>query len=337
MPTGATGRDIDFLQRFELGFADLHLVEEDGAGILRDAAKRCVADGAWLLINFLEHEVLEATLLRHDGIPGDVLRLPLHRLAVEIGNPHSLLSDHGKIAIGQKEKIAGVIEDGGHVGGYEVFVLAEADDGGRSVARRDDLVRFVDRYYHQRENAGEFLDGFAHSFLQGRPMTVSGLQVVLLDEVRDDFRVGFGGELVSFGDQLLLEREIVLDNAVVHDHDSAAAVAMGMGVLFGGAAVGGPAGVSDAVGAVERLEADHFFEVPQLAFGAADLQAFAVSGDRDSRRVVAAILQLSEALNDDGDDLLLAHISHDAAHWLGSLTNVSGGTGDGSAAPKGGV
>ena len=34
MPTGAAGGDIDFLQRFELGFADLHLVEEDGAGIL---------------------------------------------------------------------------------------------------------------------------------------------------------------------------------------------------------------------------------------------------------------------------------------------------------------
>src|SRR3981081_1705250 len=84
-------------------------------------------------------------------------------------------------------------------------------------------------------------------------MTVSSRQIVLLDQVRNDFRIGLGGELVSFGDQLLLEREIVLDDAVVHDHDSARAVAMRMGVLFGGTAMRGPAGVSDAVGAVEWL------------------------------------------------------------------------------------
>ena len=92
------------------------------------------------------------------------------------------------------------------------------------------------------------------------------------------------------------------------------AVAMRMGIFFGGAAVGGPAGVSDAVGAVERLEADDFFQIAQLAFGAPDLQAFAVAGDRDSGRVVAAILQLSQALDDDGDDLLLTYISDNAAH-----------------------
>src|ERR1700730_3722323 len=154
---------------------------------------------------------------------------------------------------------------------------------------------------------------------------------MLLDQVRDDFRVGFSGELVPFGDQLLLEREIALNNAIVHHHDSARAVAMRMGIFFSGAAMRGPAGVSDAVGAVEWLEADHFFQVAQLAFRPADLQAFTVSCHRDSRRVIAAILQLSKTLDDDGDHLLLTYISHDAAHWLiGSFYRW--GTGDGSGA-----
>src|SRR5260221_11649752 len=154
--------------------------------------------------------------------------------------------------------------------------------------------------------------------------------------MRDDFRVRFGGELVSFGDQLLLEREIVLDKAVVHDHNFAGAVAVRMGVFFGGAAMRGPARVSDAVSTVERLEADHFFQVAELAFGAADLQTFTISGHRDSGRVIAAILQLSYALNDDRDYLLLTYISHDAAHWLfGSLTLYRWGTGDGSDNPEG--
>ncbi len=67
---------------------------------------------------------------------------------------------------------------------------------------------------------------------------------------------------------------------------------MRMGVFFGGAAMRGPAGVSDAVGAVERLQADYFFQVAQLAFGAADLKAVAVAGNGDSGGVVAAILEL---------------------------------------------
>ena len=75
---------------------------------------------------------------------------------------------------------------------------------------------------------------------------------MLLDQVGDDFGVGLGGELVAFLDELLLQGEVVFDDAVVHDDDLAGAVAMGVRVLFGGAAVGGPAGVTDAVGAVER-------------------------------------------------------------------------------------
>ena len=99
------------------------------------------------------------------------------RLAVEIGDLHAFLGDHGKVAIGEKEKIAGVIEERGHVAGDEVFVFAEADDRGRSIARRDDLVRIVDRDHHQREHSGEFLDRLAHRFFQGRALALHRLPV----------------------------------------------------------------------------------------------------------------------------------------------------------------
>ena len=68
----------------------------------------------------------------------------------------------------------------------------------------------------------------------------------------DDLGVGFGDELVAFGDEGAFEGEIVFDDAVVDDDEGAGAVAVGVGVLFGGAAVGGPPGVADAEGAVHR-------------------------------------------------------------------------------------
>ena len=154
---------------------------------------------------------------------------------------------------------------------------------------------------------------------------------MLLDQVGDDFGVGFGGELVAFRDQFLLEREIVFDDAVVDDDDGSAAVAVGMGVFFGGAAVGGPASVSDAVGAVERLLADDFFEVAEFALGAADLKSVAVAADRDACRVVAAIFELAKTLDDDRDNLLFTYVSHNSAHWI-LLLVIGGGP---VAAPKG--
>ncbi len=70
-----------------------------------------------------------------------------------------------------------------------------------------------------------------------------------------------------------LSGEVVFDDAVVDDDEGAGAVAVGVGVLFGGAAVGGPAGVADAVGALERVVAEDGFKVGELAGGAADVEA----------------------------------------------------------------
>jgi hypothetical protein len=59
----------------------------------------------------------------------------------------------------------------------------------------------------------------------------------------------------------------------VHDDEAARAVAVRVGVLFRGAAVGGPAGVADAVGTVDGVERDGMLEVDELAGGAAEFEA----------------------------------------------------------------
>ncbi len=205
---------------------DLHLVEEDVAGFLRNASQRGVTHRARLLVDFLEHEVLEAALFRHDRVPGDVLHLADDGLSVEVGELHAFRRNHGQVAIAEEEQIAGVIENRGHVGSDEVLVFAQSDDGRRAVAGGHDLVRFIDRDHRQREHAGQLTDGFANALFQRRTMTVGGLQKIFLDQVGDDFGVGLGGELVAFFNQLALQRNVVLDDAVVNDDDSSGAVAM---------------------------------------------------------------------------------------------------------------
>ena len=88
---------------------------------------------------------------------------------------------------------------------------------------------------------------------------------------------------VAFLDQLLLQRQIIFDDAVVHHDDVAVAIAMRMRVLFGGAAVRRPARVADAVGAVHRIQAQHVFQIAQLARRAAHAQAVALLEHGDAR------------------------------------------------------
>ena len=107
----------------------------------------------------------------------------------------------------------------------------------------------------------------------------------------NNFGIGFRGELVAFLNQLFLERDIVLDDAVMHHDNFSRAIAMRVGIFFRGSSVSGPAGVADAISAINRTEPYNFFQIAQLAFGAADLQACTIARDRNSRRVVAAIFE----------------------------------------------
>src|SRR5882757_568458 len=89
-----------------------------------------------------------------------------------------------------------------------------------------------------------------------------------------------------------------------------------MSVFFGGAAVGGPAGVADAEGAVNRGVGDDGFEVAKLAGGAAEGQAFGASGYGDAGGVVAAVFEAAQAFNDDGDDGLGTNVTDNSTHEM---------------------
>ena len=106
-------------------------------------------------------------------------------------------------------------------------------------------------------------------------------------------------------DEFVLQRDVVFDDAVVHDDEGAGAVAVWVRVLFGGAAVGGPARVADAVGAVQRLLQQHLFKIAQLAWRAAHVELCGISliaCNGDAGGVVSAVFETPKAFDDEGDD-----------------------------------
>ena len=168
-------------------------------------------------------------------------------------------------------------------------------------------MRIGARNDRKREDAGDFLHRGAHGIFQAA-------FEMLLDQVRDDFGIGLGLEDVALVLKLVLEREIVLDDAIV-DHDHVVlAIAMRMRVLFGRPSVSGPARMADAEGAIDRAHPDGFFQVAQLSLRAADYQLVVVAIDRETGRIVSPVLETFQAFQNDRNSPMRADVTDDATH-----------------------
>ena len=97
------------------------------------------------------------------------------------------------------------------------------------------------------------------------------------------------------------------------DGDPVGGVGMGVGLVR--AAVGRPAGVADADGAGERLARQQRFEVAELALGAT-ARDVAVGQRGDARRIVAAIFEALQPVEQQRGHRRLADDAEDAAHAM---------------------
>src|ERR1035437_4842164 len=249
--------------------------------------------------------------------------LAVHAAAVEIAERYAIGREDRHIAIGQEEHVLGVGEDGGHVAGDEVLVVADADDDGGAVARGDDLVRTGARPRGRGQAAGAVLGCGAHGFFQVA-------FEMLLHEVGDDFGVGLGFEGVAFVLELLLEGQVVFDDAIVHHDDVAFTVAVRVGVFLGGAAVGGPARVADAEGAIDGVVADSFFEVAQLALGAANFEMPVIAVNGEARGIISPIFQALQAFQNNRNGAMGTNVTYNATHNLYIIRAATGSPGAGA-------
>ena len=146
----------------------------------------------------------------------------------------------------------------------------------------------------------------------------------MFHEVREDLGIGVGGERVS--PQFLAQLLVFLDDAVVDDGDAPVAGEMGMGVGPVDPAVGGPAGVAETDGPLQRPPREAGGKGGDLPGGLLDLEPLPVHQD-DAGGVVAAVLKPPEAVEKDPERLPLSRVTDNSAHEEPGILSSAGDAG----------
>lgn len=83
--------------------------------------------------------MLEATLLSHDGVPGNVLDGTINRMAFEVHQTDALRCEHSHFAIAEEENISSVLKDRRDVACNEKLIFAQSHNYRRAKAGCDNL------------------------------------------------------------------------------------------------------------------------------------------------------------------------------------------------------
>ena len=214
------------------------------------------------------------------------------------------------VALLEEHDLAGVGEDRRNVARQEALALGEAHDQRHVLAGADESLRLG--AVHDRDRVGPVDEP------QRRPDRVGEVAVVgLLDEVGERLGVGLRGQPMAARLEAVPELAEVLEDPVVDDRDVTGAVLVGMRVEVVRAAVGRPARVGQADGGVGRAIGDRCAQIRELAGLLLDEQGALVIDEGDPGRVVAAVLEALQPLDEDRSRLPRSRVSDDAAHPSG--------------------
>ena len=132
----------------------------------------------------------------------------------------------------------------------------------------------------------------------------------------NDFGVGVRAEGVAARRDIVAQLLVVLDDAVVHDRDAGVADVR-VRVALRRLAVRGPAGVGDAEKAGQGFARQRALQALDLADRTDPVHMAVTVEHRDARRVVAAVFQAFEAVDQDRQNVSVCNGANDTAHEAG--------------------
>ena len=151
MVRGAEGHDVNLADSRDLLLCQPYFRQPDFP--VPNHGIQGVPDCAGLLMYFLHHKVFKAGSLRRFGIPGNLLRLLLDFVSVQVIECDGSFPQADKLQIADVIHLAGVIQNRRHVRCQEGFAIGGADDHGAVLAGGVNLLRVIPEHQGQRIGA----------------------------------------------------------------------------------------------------------------------------------------------------------------------------------------
>jgi hypothetical protein len=275
-----------------------------------------VTDHFGLLVNFLGHEVAIIRLVDQRGCGAVLEGVAVNHRIVLVKDSRAIARQDDPVAVLEITDRVGERAERNGVRTEIHFAFAIADRKRRSVACADHQIVIAGEDKTQRKCATKLrqrrldrLDRF------------ETLREIIVDKMQNDFGVGLGLENRPLFLQGLPQLAKILDDPVMNNCDASGRVRMG--VVLGRLAVRGPARVSDAGMAAERLGLQSCFEILEFPLGAAAFDLTALERG-DACGIVTAIFEALERIHQLLRDRSTPENADNAAHAGLYLQKVEG-------------
>ncbi|MEY2601709.1 MAG: hypothetical protein QOJ36_1028, partial [Verrucomicrobiota bacterium] len=289
--------------------------ELGGVFFIGEAAAHCVPHRVRLLADFLEHVVRVIALLNVFGAELDFADFVLAGFSIDRADVEILAVECNQIEIIQVNDVAGMSDNRAHVAGEKVFVFADSENERTPPPRANNEVWDIAMNDSDAIRSDDLLERRPRGVDQARLGIVSSeLAINAPDQVRQNFGVGVGAKIrVAVLDELLFERLIIFNYAVVDESDFASGVEVRMGVLIVDFSVRRPTSVTDSVGSGGRFLGNEFGQRSDATGAFAGLDVIAID-DGDAGRVVASILEATKPIEQNGRSLRASDVTDDSTH-----------------------
>ena len=268
-----------------------------------------VHHGARLFKNLLQHKMLKTAFLNFVAVEVNLLGLGIDDHIFYGFDYNAFATDDGNILIVEINHLVGKIHKRRSVGGYEIFLLTDANDERTTRPGGDEFVGFVGAIDGETIRAAHFGERKPHSVLS-RNMSKF---IDIFNQIRQYFRVGLRMECVAARSEFFLQYGVILDDAVVYNHKLAVHRDLRMRVDVVWCAVCGPTCMADADSAGSWLVADKIHQIRHLAFHLVNIRSAAVHNG-NARRIISTVFEPTEAVDNDRVSIPESYISYNATH-----------------------
>ena len=265
-----------------------------------------VADNARLLVDFLQHEIGIAAFFSGINIPVNMShgRLNLVAVCIVICDIHR--RELGKLAVFQNNDVTRCLQQGNHIACHIRAGCAASYHQRTVLARNHNNAGLGRARYRQTIRA---IDAFRCSANSCKKIAV----IRAFHQVSHYFGIGCAGKVVSFAFQFFAQLSKVFYDAVMHYRNGAVARYLGMRVCLARLAVRCPTCMTNAACARQANAFHRLLKRRNLSFATHHMQPVGLHNGH-AGGVVSTILQLFQALDQEGSRSLRSRITHNSAH-----------------------